>query len=360
MKKKKSIYYSDEFNKTARSLIEKIREIDRVESHEIEVSFQKVMQRVEEIKRKSKYSHYYWWWVSVAATIGIVLVIGWWAIGEKDNTGLDISLLNDTVVMYGNEVTLITDDHTMNLKNDASLKYDTLGSLNIQQYTLNNKVMQVSNTKSEMHQIIVPDGKRANITFSDGSKIYINSGSKVVYPDVFEENRREILVEGEVYLDVIKKKECPFFVRTKQFCIRVLGTSFNVCAYNEDVSASVVLVRGSVEVTMENKNKVKLKPNQLMNIRGNETSICKVDVAEYISWKDNLLLLNQRKVGDIFKRLERYYGCKIQYDKEIASILLSGKLDLQSDIIDVMNNLCLSLSLHYTINDKKEIYVSLK
>lgn len=360
MKTKKSLYHSDEFLKTVQNLTEKIRKADAAEAVDIEKSFRKVMNEVEKSKSVPSTRRIYGWTVSVAAAIGLILVIGWWNTNTDDNPGLDIALLNDTTAICSNEVTLITDKQAMNLKNDASLKYDTLGSSNIRQYALNAKVARASLIKNEMHQIMVPNGKRADITFSDGTRIYINSGSKVIYPDVFEEQRREILVEGEVYLDVAKKKNCPFIIKTREFDIRVLGTSFNVCAYDEDGASSVVLVHGSVEVTTENKSKVRLAPNQLMDIKGNKTQVREVDVSEYISWKDNLLLLHQRPVGDVLKKIERYYGCKILYATEIAAMSLSGKLDLQTDITDVMDNLCLSLSLHYTINEKKEIYVSLK
>ena len=226
--------------------------------------------------------------------------MNWWSTNVDEGTELDIALLNDTTSICGDEVILITDNQAMNLKNDASLKYDTLGSSNIQQYALNTKISQASSVKNEMHQIMVPNGKRADITFSDGTRIYIIQ----VVSDIsgyFEERKREILVEGEVYLDVAKRKDCPFVVKTREFDIRVLGTSFNVCAYREDEAASVVLVRGSVEVTTENKSKVRLAPNQLVDIKGNKTQVRKVDVSEYISWKDNLLLLHQRPVGDVLK-----------------------------------------------------------
>lgn len=360
MKNKKTIYNSDEFRKTVRCLTEKIREADELEFVDVEKSFQDVMKRVEREKRVSYRRHIYRWSLSIAAAIGLILAMNWWSTNADEGTELDIALLNDTTSICGDEVILITDNQAMNLKNDASLKYDTLGSSNIQQYALNTKISQASSVKNEMHQIMVPNGKRADITFSDGTRIYINSGSKVIYPDIFEEQKREILVEGEVYLDVAKRKDCPFVVKTREFDIRVLGTSFNVCAYREDEASSVVLVHGSVEVTTENKSKVRLAPNQLVDIKGNKTQVLKVDVSEYISWKDNLLLLHQRPVGDVLKKLERYYGCKIRYDAEITTLSLSGKLDLQTDITDVMDNLCLSLSLHYTINDKDEIYVSLK
>jgi len=341
MKNKKTIYNSDEFRKTVQCLTEKIREADELESVDVDKSFQDVMKRVGREKKVPHRRHIYRWSLSIAAAIALALVMNWWSTNVDEGTEL-------------------TDNQAMNLKNDASLKYDTLGSSNIQQYALNTKISQASSVKNEMHQIMVPNGKRADITFSDGTRIYINSGSKVIYPDIFEERKREILVEGEVYLDVAKRKDCPFVVKTREFDIRVLGTSFNVCAYREDEAASVVLVRGSVEVTTENKSKVRLAPNQLVDIKGNKTQVRKVDVSEYISWKDNLLLLHQRPVGDVLKKLERYYGCKIRYDAEITTLSLSGKLDLQTDITNVMDNLCLSLSLHYTINDKDEIYVSLK
>ena len=348
MKNKKTIYNSDEFRKTVRCLTEKIREADELESVDVDKSFQDVMKRVGREKKVPHRRHIYRWSLSIAAAIALALVMNWWSTNVDEGTELDIALLNDTTSICGDEVILITDNQAMNLKNDASLKYDTLGSSNIQQYALNTKISQASSVKNEMQQIMVPNGKRADITFSDGTRIYINSGSKVIYPDIFEERKREILVEGEVYLDVAKRKDCPFVVKTREFDIRVLGTSFNVCAYREDEAASVVLVRGSVEVTTENKSKVRLAPNQLVDIKGNKTQVRKVDVSEYISWKD------------VLKKLERYYGCKIRYDAEITTLSLSGKLDLQTDITNVMDNLCLSLSLHYTINDKDEIYVSLK
>ena len=344
MKNKKTIYNSDEFRKTVQCLTEKIREADELESVDVDKSFQDVMKRVGREKKVPHRRHIYRWSLSIAAAIALALVMNWWSTNVDEGTELDIALLNDTTSICGDEVILITDNQAMNLKNDASLKYDTLGSSNIQQYALNTKISQASSVKNEMHQIMVPNGKRADITFSDGTRIYINSGSKVIYPDIFEEQKREILVEGEVYLDVAKRKDCPFVVKTREFDIRVLGTSFNVCAYRED----------------ENKSKVRLAPNQLVDIKGNKTQVRKVDVSEYISWKDNLLLLHQRPVGDVLKKLERYYGCKIRYDAEITTLSLSGKLDLQTDITNVMDNLCLSLSLHYTINDKDEIYVSLK
>lgn len=105
---------------------------------------------------------------------------------------------------------------------------------------------------------MVFNGKRVDIIFFDGIRIYINLGSKVIYLDIFEEWKCEILVEGEVYLDVVKRKDCLFVVKIREFDICVLGILFNVCVYREDEVVFVVLVCGSVEVIIENKSKVRL------------------------------------------------------------------------------------------------------
>lgn len=361
MEKNKEANRSDNLSEAAQKLIERIRKADEVDTSEANASFLNVMQMVKETKLYRSYHRMYWWGASVAA-IFIIALIGIWSEFDeaKFSKGLNVDLLDKMVAVSNEDVVLITDQDAMNLQDASSLKYDQKGNSNVQQYAMNKTDNLESEAKDEMHQIVVPNGKRADITFSDGTRIYINSGSKVIYPGVFNKKKREILVEGEVYLEVTPNKDVPFMVKTRDFEVEVLGTAFNLCAYRNEATASVVLVNGSVELKTENNRKLKMKPNQLADIKGGETLLHQVNVAEYISWKDNLLLLNQKQVGAVFKKLERYYGCKIKCSPEIALISLTGKLDLQADIIDVMDNLSLSLSLNYTINEAKEISVSLK
>ena len=144
MKNKKTIYNSDEFRKTVRCLTEKIREADELESVDVDKSFQDVMKRVGREKKVPHRRHIYRWSLSIAAAIGLILAMNWWSTNADEGTELDIALLNDTTSICGDEVILITDNQAMNLKNDASLKYDTLGSSNIQQYALNTKISQAS------------------------------------------------------------------------------------------------------------------------------------------------------------------------------------------------------------------------
>ena len=177
---------------------------------------------------------------------------------------------------------------------------------------------------------------------------------------LFKNDRREIVVEGEVYLDVKKDPSRPFIVKTKDFEVKVLGTQFNICAYKEDAATSVVLVEGKVEVETTNKKKVVLFPNQLMSVDDKGPNIKEVDVFEYICWKDNIMLLNARTAGNVFDRLSRHYGRRIVCDSQLGNIPVSGKLDLREKLEDVVNILCQSLYLTYSVNENKDIIISKK
>lgn len=138
---------------------------------------------------------------------------------------------------------MVSDQKKIELDNNAQIVYSATGQVQVN----SNKLVE-DDIKEEYNQIIVPKGKRSQIVLADNSKIWINSGSKVIYPRAFEGKYREIYVEGEVYLNVTHDTSKPFIVNTSGFEVRVLGTSFNISAYKNQEKAAVVLVEGSVNV----------------------------------------------------------------------------------------------------------------
>ena len=116
-------------------------------------------------------------------------------------------------------------------------------------------------------RLTVPEGEHVDMTLSDGTRLYVNSGSEVEIPSVFDPEKRKIRMTGEVYLEVAKDAERPFFVETEDFDVRVYGTSFNVSAYPEDGVSSVVLVEGSVAVSAGDMTRF-IEPGQKMEISG--------------------------------------------------------------------------------------------
>lgn len=142
---------------------------------------------------------------------------------------------------------------------ESKLHYNQQGKLNVNSQTINQET-ENDKKKDTYNQLIVPAGKRSSITFSDGTRIWLSASSRVVYPVEFMKNKREIYVEGEAFLDVYHDKSRPFIVKTNKMDIQVLGTTFNVCAYEKENIQTVVLVTGKVEVKTNNNETKTLSP----------------------------------------------------------------------------------------------------
>lgn len=359
MNKKQNISDKHSFEQAGRSLLQKVREAEKKEQQDVLNSWQEIELHLEKPRYTPKL--YIVRLLSVAASVAILFSIGlYWWMETKEDSSMSLALLETTTsALSGDEIVLIENTDKMQLKDESSIRYDAQGKSNVEEHIVKKETtVEKEEKKEEVNQIIVPKGRRANITFSDGTRMYVNAGTRVAYPAVFKKDKREILVEGEVYLEVEKEPSRPFIVKTNGFDVKVLGTEFNVCAYKEDASASVVLVNGSVEVRTVKNEKSQLFPSQRIEINDKGSNIKEVDVFEYICWKDNMMLLNNRKVGETLDRLARYYGRGIWYNEEIGNIPVSGKLDLRENMEDVINILCQSLFLQYKTDVNNNIIIS--
>ena len=192
--------------------------------------------------------------------------------------------------------------------------------------------------EGEFNKLVVSYGKRARVTLCDGTKIWANAGTVLLYPTHFEDKKREIYVDGEIYIDVTPNPEKPFIIKTSDMGVKVLGTSFNVSAYREDVEKSVVLVTGKVEVTASNGESVRILPNDRFRQSTDKYVVDKVNVEDYVSWKEGRLSFKNTELGGILKQLSRYYNVRIDYDKQ-QQITCSGKLNLDDTIEQILNTI---------------------
>lgn len=341
------------FKKAGQALIDNIQKAETIDTQRIDQSLENLRYRYRAQNRRRKL----WLYASSAAAILLVAALSTnflFSPASSDRDFMAVSLLNDSVSLQSKEITLITQNDRMKLSNESSLEYQKNGKLQVNKEEVTKDATVPD--KQKLNHIIVPKGKRATITFSDGTSMYINSGSHVIYPSDFEKDKREILVEGEVYLEVAKDPSRPFLVKTRDFDVKVLGTTFNVSAYKEDEMASVVLVEGKVEVN-NNNQRTRISPNEKISIIHGESTVSIVDVNEYISWKDYIILLSEHQAGDVFKRLSRHYGVHIEYEPQIASYSVSGKLDLKSGINNSLDILTELLDIKYEITPDGSIRI---
>lgn len=292
----------------------------------------------------------------VASIAAVLLIIGGkWYIESNKNLPVEVDynliLADNTINEQSENIELIL-DHKNRLSIDSSnvdIVYNQAGEINI------NSEKVTKGIEAQLNQLIVPYGKTSQIKLSDGSCIWVNSGSRLIYPSVFKENKREIYVEGEVYIEVAKMEQ-PFIIKTEKIEVEVLGTFFNLSTYRNEKEQSLVLVSGKVLVKDNlSKKACKIQPNQkyIYNSELETFSIQHVSVDEFVSWRYGFLTLRSEKIDAILSKLERYYNVVFSYDKnETKDVWVSGKLNLKDDIEDILKALSITTPMKYKINNK--------
>lgn len=207
---------------------------------------------------------------------------------------------------------------------------------------------------SNFNQLLIPFGKRSSITFSDGTKVWANAGTHLVYPVEFNNEKREIFVDGQIYLDVAKDANRPFIVKTKDMDIKVLGTKFNITAYSKENDNNIVLVSGKVNIlNRKTNNNATLTPNKIYKYNKSSLNeeINDVDVNLYTSWIDGKYIFNKESFDVVISRISMYYGVSVDCDKDAGKYLCSGKLNLRDEFGTVLEGLANSVPISYTMKD---------
>ncbi len=299
-----------------------------------------------------------------AACIIIFLVGGWYLQNTYQKSQCmefsDIVAVKKPSISTDQTLLILSEEKQIAIQGkESNLHYNQQGKLNVNSQTISQEA-ENKKKKKIYNQLIVPAGKRSSITFSDGTRIWLSASSRVVYPIEFMENKREIYVEGEAFLDVYHDGNRPFIVKTNKIDIRVLGTTFNVCAYENENTQTVVLVTGKVEVKTNNNEIKTLTPNNLLTYNDQKgISVHPVDVQEYIAWKDGFYQFKQESLEVITKKLNKYYGKTIIVDKRLTQITCSGKLDLKEELDDVLRTLIQTVPAQIT-KSNGEIYIHVK
>ena len=171
----------------------------------------------------------------------------------------------------------------------------------------------------ELHEN--PRGKRTIQTLSDGTVVHLNADSRIKYVKFFHDNKREVFLEGEAYFEVAKNPEKPFLVHTKEISTKVLGTSFNVRAYQNEPDIKVSLLEGKVEISSPDQpgviSKSFLAPEEQYVFHKEDTTynICKdVDLSKAIAWKENHLIIDNESLEDVVRKLEIWYGVTFEIE----------------------------------------------
>ena len=197
---------------------------------------------------------------------------------------------------------------------------------------------QVAMGKAEYNVLEVPRGGEYTVTLSDGTVVYLNSGSELRYPVAFGAERRDVFLSGEGYFEVAKDAERPFFVNADKLKIRVYGTSFNVNTYNI-ANVETVLVEGKIGI-QGNNAEYTVKPGQLAlyNREKGTMEIRDVDVRPYVAWKEHEFMFDNESLEEIMNTLSLWYDVDVFFQTaSLKQLHFTGHLGRYEEVSHILD-----------------------
>jgi hypothetical protein len=207
----------------------------------------------------------------------------------------------------------------------------------------NDSAIAIPQSDDMLNQLIMPYGCRGQIVLNDQSVVWLNAGSRLLFPTRFTADERNVFLFGEAFFEIEHDKQKPFRVETADYNIRVLGTKFNVSAYPDDNLSQTVLVEGSIKLTTKTDKLFSpdyyLKPNEILSYshQTGEINTQKADPDLYTLWKDGLVPFKNESFSKVIEKIERYYDIQIKLENpDDNDIKLDGKLNLKNDKYEVL------------------------
>lgn len=189
------------------------------------------------------------------------------------------------------------------------------------------------------NRLYVPAGQRVQLTLQDGTDVWLNAQTTLVYPAVFSDKERRVSVEGEAFFDVAKNADKPFIVSSRGIDMKVLGTKFNVHSYPGEKDIQTSLIEGSLHVYFSRPDKkgVILKPNEQVTIKSGTMKVGSIPHYDHFLWRDGIYSFENELLIDILKKLELYYDVKIEVkDPSIFKWEYTGKFRQRDGIDEIL------------------------
>lgn len=293
---------------------------------------------------------------AVAASILILVGIGV-SIVSEDRSLEDVSLVAEifpgstkaTLVLSSGERIDLADNELQEVKEQGILvRNDSVEGL---RYELTDFVCQ----EPVFHTVEVPTAGEYHFTLPDGTKVWINSESELTFPMSFTGPRREVFVKGEVYFEVEHDETHPFVVHANEVAVQVLGTKFNVAAYNDDNHVITTLLQGAVQLAYAEHQQL-LRPGDQVIADLNDQTIRteKVDAVRYASWIKGVFEYENMSLGEIAIQLARWYGVEFVFPRsEFKERRFTGVVKKYDMLKDVLKIIEMTTNVCFVVNEKE-------
>ena len=314
-------------------------------------------QNVEHTKKRGKNKH--WRWLAAASVIAIVVLVKYVLLAEKPIApvvkNIATSIKKDVAPPVStNAILTLANGKTIALDSIANGAIANEGNMRVEKLSNGEIVYKgKANGELEYNILTVPRGSKiATITLSDGTKVWLNSSSSLQYPVAFSGNERNVEITGEAYFEVAHNAAAPFIVKKGETSVTVLGTHFNVNAYDDETSLKVTLLQGTVKVEKQGLSGL-LMPGQQAQIEDKIKISNEVDVDEVMAWKNGEFQFGEAEdIHAVMRQIARWYDVNIEYKEDVAGHI-GGTISRDENISQVLSMLQMTGAVKFKIEDKK-------
>ena len=312
----------------------------------------KVQLRIDTLERTKVLSFPSYWRyaaavVLVLASLGVLM----YTLNRPVQESTTLSALNNN-----NDIAPGTNRATLLLANGRSITLsEEMEGINVTGNSISyeNGTVLLDHTNQQFLTIAVPRGGKYKLRLSDGTRVWLNAASSLKYPNAFQGDSRIVEVHGEAYFEVQADSKHPFIVKTENQSIKVLGTAFNVNTYDKE-KTTTTLVHGRIALTNAKGVDKILSPGDQAVVKGSVFDINKVNSQDYIAWKDDLLVLNDQDIYDIFKQLERWYDVEfVNIELIQANKTLSGEIPRDTHLSAILQALEEQIHVKFEITGRR-------
>lgn len=306
-----------------------------------------------EIRKYSLYSkikHLQWFKISAAAAAILVLfsISIYFFLNNQNNQPPVAQIIKKDIKPGGNKAILtlangqqivLTDVKNGQLAQQENLIiHKTKDGLVV--YSSSSATSQTGKAKSKgaiaYNTISTPRGGQYQVILPDGSHVWLNAASSIKYPTTFAGNIRKVEITGEAYFEVAHNAAKPFRVSSNGQTVDVLGTHFNINAYNDEQVIKTTLLEGSVRVTANNNIRV-LKPGEQSRLAlDGDLKVNEANLAEAIAWKNGLFYFENTSLQNVMHQLARWYNVEIDYEGTIPNRTFTGKIHRDVNVSEVL------------------------
>lgn len=197
-----------------------------------------------------------------------------------------------------------------------------------------------------------PRGGQYHLTLADGTVAWLNAASSITYPVAFAGKQREVEITGEVYFQVAHNAAKPFMVKSGDQTVQVLGTHFNINAYNNEGAIKTTLLEGSVAISSGSKRQV-LKPGQQATLKGQNLVVAEADVTEAVAWKDGYFQFIDTDIETIMRQISRWYDVDVVFEGPVTKETFTGRISRFRNISEALKIVQSSNGVHLTYSGRR-------